>query len=54
MNAVLGVSRLLADTALHDEQRHYVNMITNSGHLLLTIISDILDLSATASKHRAQ
>jgi len=45
MNAVLCLSRLLADTPLQDEQRHYVSLIANSGHLLLTIINDILDLS---------
>ena len=45
MNAVLGVSRLLAETPLCDEQRHYLSMIINSGHLLLTIINDILDYS---------
>ena len=50
MNAVLGVSRLLADTPLYDEQRHYLSMITNSGHLLLTIINDILDLSAATTR----
>lgn len=45
MNAVLGVSRLLADTPLSLEQDQYLTMITNSGHLLLTIISDVLDVS---------
>ena len=45
MNAVLGISRLLADTNLSLEQQQYVTMITNSGHLLLTIINDILDFS---------
>ena len=45
MNAVLGISRLLQDTALTLEQEQYLSMITNSGHLLLTIINDILDYS---------
>ena len=43
MNAVLGIGRLLADTQLTLEQQQLVSMITNSGHLLLTIINDILD-----------
>jgi len=47
MNAVLGISRLLADTSLSLEQQQLLQMITNSGHLLLTIINDILDLSVT-------
>ena len=41
-NAVLGVSRLLQSTPLTTEQEQYVQMINNSGHLLLTIINDIL------------
>ncbi len=45
MNAVLGLSRLLSDTPLSLEQDQYLSMITNSGHLLLTIINDILDFS---------
>ena len=45
MNAVLGVGRLLADTQLSLEQQQLVSMISNSGHLLLTIINDILDYS---------
>ena len=45
LNAVLGISRLLADTPLSLEQDQYLAMITNSGHLLLTIINDILDYS---------
>ena len=45
MNAVLGIGRLLADTNLTLEQQQYVQMINNSGHLLLTIINDILDFS---------
>jgi two-component system sensor histidine kinase/response regulator len=45
MNAVIGVGRLLADTRLSLEQQQYVSMISDSGHLLLTIINDILDYS---------
>ena len=39
MNAVIGIGRLLADTSLTLEQQQYVQMINNSGHLLLTIIN---------------
>ena len=45
MNAVIGIGRLLSDTDLNLEQQQYVQMINNSGHLLLTIINDILDYS---------
>jgi len=45
MNAVIGMGCLLADTPLSEEQQQCVHMICTSGHLLLTIINDILDYS---------
>jgi GAF domain-containing protein/CheY-like chemotaxis protein/tetratricopeptide (TPR) repeat protein len=45
MNGVIGMSGLLLDTTLTDEQREYAETIRNSGDALLTIINDILDFS---------
>lgn len=48
LNAVLGFSELLSDVRygpLNERQQRYVNHINASGHHLLQLINDILDLS---------
>ena len=45
MNGIIGLARLMMDTPLTDEQRHYMESLTVSTDNLLAIINDILDIS---------
>ncbi|CAM4019503.1 Signal transduction histidine kinase [Pedobacter westerhofensis] len=51
MNGVIGMTSLLSETSLNDEQRDYVNVISTSGEALLNVINDILDYSKIESGH---
>lgn len=45
LNAVIGMSHLLEDTRPTQEQQEYLGYIKNSSQTLMSLISDILDLS---------
>ncbi len=51
MNGILGFSEFLADSNISDEKRvNFVKIIQNSGHQLLKIIDDILEISKLETK----
>ena len=49
MNGVIGMTGLLLDTELNNEQRGFIETIQQSGDNLLTIINEILDFSKIES-----
>ena len=49
MNGVLGMTALLHDTVLNNEQMDYVETIRGSGEMLMNVINDVLDFSKIES-----
>jgi signal transduction histidine kinase/DNA-binding response OmpR family regulator len=45
MNGILGMTGLLLDTQMDEEQRGFAETVRESGEALLTIVNDILDIS---------
>ncbi|MBF0303964.1 MAG: response regulator [Desulfamplus sp.] len=45
MNVIIGMSRLIRETPLNEEQREYADIVFNSSEILLSLIEDILDFS---------
>ncbi|MEM9996138.1 MAG: histidine kinase dimerization/phospho-acceptor domain-containing protein [Bacteroidota bacterium] len=51
LNGVLGMTEMLRETPLDEEQREFVEIVHPSGNALLGIINDILDFSKIEAGH---
>ncbi|MEX2525166.1 MAG: response regulator [Gammaproteobacteria bacterium] len=45
LNAIIGMSELLSETPLNNEQKKYTDVFRKAGDTLLSLVNDILDLS---------
>jgi signal transduction histidine kinase/CheY-like chemotaxis protein/HPt (histidine-containing phosphotransfer) domain-containing protein len=45
LNVIIGMTHLLGETDLRDEQQDYINILKHSSGILLGLITDILDIS---------
>lgn len=49
LNAIIGLTGLLTETKLDDQQKEFINIVRLSGESLLSIINDVLDYSKIES-----
>ena len=49
LSGILGMSRLLAETRLSEEQKNYLAGMQQSGHTLVQLVEDLIDFSSLAA-----
>jgi PAS domain S-box-containing protein len=50
LNVVIGMTELLINTELNEDQNYFAHSVYNSSNMLLSVINDILDLSKIEAK----
>lgn len=45
LNALMGLTRLLMDSPINEEQKNWLDLMDSSAHSLLSLLNDVLDLS---------
>jgi len=51
LNGVIGLIRLLTDSNLDEQQRHWLKLMDDSSQTLLVLLNDVLDLSKIEAGH---
>jgi len=49
MNSILGMIRLINDTKLTEQQRHYVSVLSSSSNSLMSLLNNLIDYSKISS-----
>lgn len=49
MNSILGMTRLLQDTRLNEQQSHYVNVLGSASNSLMSLLNNLIDYSRISS-----
>ena len=49
LNGILGLTDVVLDSELTEEQREYLTLVRDSGHSLLSILSEVLNISKIQS-----
>jgi|GEM_PF-3037691 len=49
MNSILGMTRLVQDTKLTEQQRHYIRVLASSSNSLMSLLNNLIDYSRISS-----
>lgn len=49
MNSILGMTRLVQDTKLTEQQRHYISVLSSASNTLMSLLNNLIDYSKISS-----